>query len=344
MTAVLLALAAAFLLLALARMDALPTRSTAVDWLGRWWPVLLSGVSVVAAIVIWRRRHGPNGPRESSETGARTDRWSQLPTFITTFTALAALVFTALSLRATHDQISVAEQGQITDRYTKAIDQLGAPGPDHLQIRLGGIYALERLASDSPRDQQTIVEVLSAFIRTTSPRTTPSKICPTVAADVQAAFIVLSRRDVLKDPSYRSPHPFGAVDLRHTCLAGVEANGANLTRMSLVGSDLHGANLSNAHGGLMSLVDATLTGTYLDGADLSSYVFLDRADFTGASLSEAKIGPSRLRGVKLVNADLEGADLHAVDFHGVDLTGARHDEKTDTTGATRDATTIGAWW
>jgi hypothetical protein len=33
----------------------------------------------------------------------------------------------------------------VTDRYTKAIEQLGS---DRLDVRIGGIYALERVARD----------------------------------------------------------------------------------------------------------------------------------------------------------------------------------------------------
>src|SRR3954471_10607316 len=42
-------------------------------------------------------------------------------------------------------------QGQITERFTRAIDQLGATddkGNKRLEIRLGGIYALERISRD----------------------------------------------------------------------------------------------------------------------------------------------------------------------------------------------------
>jgi hypothetical protein len=46
----------------------------------------------------------------------------------------------------------LTQQGQITDRYTKAVEQLGG---DKLHVRLGGIYALERIAVDSQRDHLT---------------------------------------------------------------------------------------------------------------------------------------------------------------------------------------------
>ena len=51
----------------------------------------------------------------------------------------------------------------MADRCTKAIEQLG---PGELEVRLGGIYAPERIACDSPRDHPTVLEVLAAFANT----------------------------------------------------------------------------------------------------------------------------------------------------------------------------------
>lgn len=65
---------------------------------------------------------------------------------------------TALTLRA----IEVTEQGQVTDRYTKAVGQLG---DESSPVRVGGVYALERIGHDSVKDRTTIIYVLGAFIR-----------------------------------------------------------------------------------------------------------------------------------------------------------------------------------
>ena len=64
-------------------------------------------------------------------------------------------MYTALNFR-------LSRESHVTDRYTKAIEQLGSEG---LDVRLGAIYALERIMFDSPRDHPTIVEVLAAFVR-----------------------------------------------------------------------------------------------------------------------------------------------------------------------------------
>ena len=68
--------------------------------------------------------------------------------------------------------LQVNREGQITERFTRAIDQLGATDEGKnkkLELRLGGIYALERIAQDSlamenspGRDYSTVMEVLSA--------------------------------------------------------------------------------------------------------------------------------------------------------------------------------------
>src|ERR1017187_4260248 len=61
-----------------------------------------------------------------------------------------------------------ATQRRITDLYTKAVEQLGS---DKAPVRLGGLYALERLAQDSPSQRQTIVSVICAYLRMPFPTT-----------------------------------------------------------------------------------------------------------------------------------------------------------------------------
>lgn len=69
-------------------------------------------------------------------------------------------------LAHSREQLQIARQGQITERFTRAIDQLGHA---QLDVRLGGIYALERIARDSSADRAAIGEVLTAFVRSHAP-------------------------------------------------------------------------------------------------------------------------------------------------------------------------------
>jgi hypothetical protein len=74
---------------------------------------------------------------------------------------LSGLYFTWRSLQ-------VNREGQITDRFTRAIDQLGKTddkGNKRLEIRIGGIYALGRIAKESKEDYWPIMEILTAYVR-----------------------------------------------------------------------------------------------------------------------------------------------------------------------------------
>jgi hypothetical protein len=57
---------------------------------------------------------------------------------------------------------SRAADGGRGELYTKAADQLGS---DNAAVRLAGLYALERLAQNTPKLRQTVGEVLCAYLR-----------------------------------------------------------------------------------------------------------------------------------------------------------------------------------
>lgn len=220
--------------------------------------------------------------------------------------ALGALIFNSVSVTATNRQIELARQGQLTDRYTAAVGQLGS---DSIDVRLGGIYALERLMVDSRADQPTIVEVLAAFVRdnagkrviaSPTPAATPdlASLAAGRPADVLAALTVLGRRDVRHDARNQT------VDLSYSDLAG----------LNLVEVKLAGANLTNAR----------LQGAYLNGADLSNTAWFG-ADLTGAHLAYANLTCAAMVGADLTRADLSWADLTRAGLEGADLTGANLD-------------------
>jgi len=152
---------------------------------------------------------------------------------------------------------TLAEQreGQVTDRYTKAIEQLGS---DKLHVRIGGVYALERVARDSARDHPTVMEVLTAFIRYQSREQWPPPDAGgrerSTRPDVQAAVTVVGRRDAKRDKRK------------------INLYNANLTR-----ADLRGANLNGA----------TLRYAILTRADLRDAILVD-ADLRDAHLRDAQ--------------------------------------------------------
>ena len=65
--------------------------------------------------------------------------------------------------RLRHEEQTKADlQRRITESFTKAIEHLGS---DNLQVRLGGIYTLERISRESELDYWPVMETLTGFVR-----------------------------------------------------------------------------------------------------------------------------------------------------------------------------------
>ncbi|MFI6513617.1 pentapeptide repeat-containing protein [Streptosporangium sp. NPDC050855] len=240
--------------------------------------------------------------------------------------ALVAVYYTARNA-------DTARQGHITDRYTKAIEQLGS---DKLDIRLGGIYALERIARDSARDHPTVMEVLVTFVREHSRDAETDEAGevrprgPELRTDLQAALTVIGRRTVTHDiPHTRinltGAHLAGAnlirAHLTDADLTGATLTSARLDRANLTGATLFGVNLTGAN-----LFGATLANTRLEDASLDAAI-LTEANFTRAYLTDANLTRANLTGANLTEAflaraDLTDANLYRADFTGANLTDA----------------------
>jgi Pentapeptide repeats (8 copies) len=342
-------------------------------WGHRW--LIGGGIAAVLLVIVivwvlfvpvadWLARHDVGSATGPLHETALDNARSRLLTLGAGVLAAAALLFTALNfnlLRRNSEQLrlnseqadqwqrrnyELTEQGQVTDRYTKAIEQLGSK---ELDVRIGGIYALERIAHDSMRDQPTVMDVLTAFIRERSLEQWPlpdpdgqkrtrrtrqdfhavfipehsHEASPPpdppgregkgwTRPDVQAAFTVVGRRD-LDDDIIQD----GRVDLAGALLPGANLFGACFSGALLFGVDLSGARL----------LHVDLSGAELSAADLSRALLLDvdlrRADLTGAQLRGARLFDVRLEFANIGGADLTSASLVRVNLEHAVLFDAR---------------------
>jgi hypothetical protein len=278
--------------------------------------VILGFAGLVLAIwvlPVLLTRHLPTGQVAAIRLAAENDIRTPL---VAALAVLGAAMITALYSERTTKLTLQAQaldryreeivlQGQITDRYTKAIDQLGS---ETVEVRIGGIYALERIGKDSVRDQPVVMEVLAAYIRQHSRERWPmgeagADIPEQTRPDVQAAITVIGRRDVVYDS--------GVIDLTGANLPRAELNGADLSGVNLTAASLFAARLAMARLTAATLKDAILGAADLTSADLTG-ADLTGADLTGADLSNANLTGANLRDVNLTNANLTGvigADL-----------------------------------
>jgi hypothetical protein len=138
-------------------------------WLARSIVTLIGGACIVAAAYgLWRFLSSQLQP---AATGP--DAFSQRKEFLQLYSfiiggliAAGGVWFTWRRVAAAEKTVSVAQEAQITERFTRAVDQLGS---DKLELRLGGIYALERIARDSQPDHWPIMEILTAYVRERAP-------------------------------------------------------------------------------------------------------------------------------------------------------------------------------
>ena len=315
----------------------------------------------------WLARHDVGPVKGSLHETAVDNVRGRLLTLGAGLLAACALVFTALNfnlLRRNSEQTDrwqrrtyeLTEQGQVTDRYTKAIKQLGSK---KLDVRIGGVYALERIARDSARDHPTVMEVLGAFIREHSREQWPpldsGGRAPerSTRPDVQAAITVIGRRDRQLDDTGIGPAQaglprrmlalMGRIDLAGASLVGAFLFRADLAGANLVGVDFTGADLTGAVLAGADLTSAVLAHANLFAANLANGVFND-ADLTGVSLDGHNLSGTDLSGAILIGASLHGAGFADVSFFGADLTRANL-TSADLTGADfADTDLTQAWW
>ena len=206
--------------------------------------------------------------------------WERFKTVISAF-GLAATIFAGVGLYLTYQNAQEEKQLNterlITDRFSKSVEQLGSK---EISVRIGGIYALERIAKDSPKDHWTVMEVLTAFVRERSPnrQLSPGTAkppspngkepeLPGIPTDVQSALTEIGRWDASNETKEQR------LDLSKTYLVEAVLAGANLQRAYLAGANLQEAILADANLQEASLADANLQGAILDRANLQE-IFL----------------------------------------------------------------------
>lgn len=224
-----------------------------------------------------------------------------------------------LGLYATFKNVRVAEEGKLTERFSKAVEMLS--NKDQLNVRLGGIYALERIARDSLKDHWTVMEVLTAFVRAQSEqdrlrikeerslisglekRQIKELGLPDIklSEDIQAILNVISRRKWVEQERLHQ-----RIDLSHTFLERGEFGDANLSWCNFSNSVLNGASFFRAKLNLSNFHQANLTEAFLIEANFSG-ALLASANFTGANMHRCNLSQAVLTWARLTNVDLSAA-------------------------------------
>jgi len=294
-----------------------------------------------------------------AEPGVLRDRLIAIGALLTTPFLVWRLVVSHWSARASQEQARIAQETSRNSLFTKAVEQLGTMREERVkeetrdaagavispketirlrpntEVRLGAIYALEKLAREDLNMHWPIMETLCAYVRENAGA---AKVWsedegvdfedwmrdlkpPTV--DVQAAISVIGRRSNLQQDYERKRREDGGGDAWK-----LDFHGAHLARVNLAGmrlaaarfdgcalhfadarmADLRGASLDRAH-----LKEAWLLRAHLEGTSFN------KAHLERARLSEAHLETAWLSEVHLENGSLDGAHLEGASLYGAHL-------------------------
>lgn len=251
----------------------------------------------------------------------------------------------ATTQKIAQENLKIAQEGQITERFTRAIDQLGNSA---IEIRVGGIYALQRISNESVKDYWSIIQTLTSFIRQKSPypkyidvEDSDKELCGEMTSyeffeylnekpeseiiasfvmnnarklevplDVQTAVYVIKERRFFNAAFKDLKNPFSHANVEPDFL-------------SLYGTDLFCVDLEDAH-----LEGAALSACFLCMANLNGSclqnAYLRETILQSAKLEEANLEETCFAKANLKNAYLKHAHLKGTNLEGANLMGAKN--------------------
>ncbi|MEA3048528.1 MAG: hypothetical protein QOG84_364 [Sphingomonadales bacterium] len=253
--------------------------------------------------------------------------------------------------KAVQSNARTAAQGHITDRINKAIENLGTErrkvfdnqevSEPNLEVRIGAIYALERIAQDSERDHIPIMETLCAYIRENAPASSAQE---SDYLEEHVNKILFDRSLLLEGGRYkllneqwrklaRQEHihrvgpsiapradiqsALNVIGRRSRERIAYEIKQTSLDELGycldLRWTNLQGANLCAAHFDRAKFANARLDAADMEGAELMqaslSQASLCKTNLSKANLNGAYLGMAEMFGVHLASASLERAYL-----------------------------------
>ena len=224
--------------------------------------------------------------------------------------AAATLIFTLIRVWINERTTTAEEEGLITDRINAAVASLGAEktikkGKDeqtvpNIEVRIGAILALERMAKKNADVHIQIMEILTAYIRENAP-VTEGEHDRKPRQDIQLAFTVIGRRPEKRIALERTQK--FRLDLNNCDLTHSDGSGLNFAKADFIGTRFVRSQLKNAN-----MENANLWGANMQYADLRR-ANMQKADLVRASMQQADLRSAILQNAVLRSANMENAAL-----------------------------------
>ena len=282
-------------------------------WDGFWWIVAVVAVLVAGAFLSWRFWENLHGAQDSISTTVRN-----VGLVIGGIVAIILAVWR--SIVAEH-QSHTGQRGLLNERYQKGAEMLGS---EVMAVRLGGIYALERLAAEHPDIYHIqIMKLFCSYVRnpnmSNDEGSEPALITDSRDKEGRRHEGTQMREDIQTVMAAIGGRGEIGIAIERTEEFTLDLHGADLSFGRLSGANLAGADLSLANLRHVSFFDTTPSGPDLSTPIPSgpnqpparigipgSFIPLD---FVGVESRRANLSGSILNGADLSHAFLLGADL-----------------------------------
>ncbi len=242
------------------------------------------------------------------------------------------------------NQNKINARAQTTESMVQAIAQIGAVNGEkpNIEVRLGGLYSLQRIMQDNKERELSIVKILYAYVRenlkrdkTKQPKQTSSRGFETykIPEDIQVALDIICQfnkeqkqqgkklpRDNQLSFAYTdfSDYSIASMNFRDAIFGGANLSGTNLYDADLSNAELYDADLSGVYGPGLHFMKTSLYNTNFSGANLFGVVFgnnfLSNINFSNAYLAAAIFLTKTFVDVNFDNACLENVNFDNADL------------------------------
>jgi hypothetical protein len=201
--------------------------------------------------------------------------------------------------------VRIAEEGQLAERFSRAVDQLGATTPGGqpaIDVRVGALFALERIGEDSERDTQPALQTVAAYLNdnlqnrqdanypsgTPCSHDHPERQQPRNDFRVALQYVLPGLGLSWLKQSHGGISPalqgtdFSRMDLN--AITNTTFRGVLLDHVSFRDSDLGGTEFDTAGLVNVDFRDACLVGVQADDRSGFDHIDLRGADLRGASV------------------------------------------------------------
>ncbi len=273
---------------------------------------------------------------------------------ITLSIAVLGVILTVIRNILTRQQNRTDEQRLVTEQISRGVEQIGAykQGVDeksyepNIEVRLGGLYSLQRIMQDSTRDMLPIARILYAYVRENVKRDRVKKeeekefLLP---EDIDSALniIIQFKKEWKKQfgffPTDSQLH-LSRTDFTEYSLKGIDFSYTDLRYVDFSGADLFGTDFSGAKLFYAKFSSAELIDINFSNADLSGVNLVDMS-IVFSDLSNAKLFHADLSRSNFLSTDLSGASLYGANLSGASLLHAKNLTQQQINSAIGDVST-----